>query len=288
MDRLAAEPLLRVGALVGEGPRWDPDRQKIFWVDITGQRLHLTDPATGNDDIYHVPTAVGAGALRQDGSYLLALVGQLARWEPAAPPVRMLDLEDAHGARRPNDAAVDPAGRLLVGTVPTGHAESACGRLYQVDAAGPPRLLCDGLRLPNGLDWSPAGTTLYFTDSGTGTVGVYDYEPGTGAMAGPRDAVAIADGIPDGHTVDAEGNLWVAHWGAGSVGCYTPDGRLRLVVDVPVAHVTACAFVGANLDTLVITSMRDPDAGSEPGALDGAVFACTVPATGKLTARCAR
>lgn len=31
-------------AVLGEGPYWDEQEKKLYWVDIAGNQLHLYDP----------------------------------------------------------------------------------------------------------------------------------------------------------------------------------------------------------------------------------------------------
>ncbi len=87
--------------------------------------------------------------------------------------------------------------------------------------------------------------------------------------------VPAGAGGPDGLTVDADGRIWVALWGGSAVHCYTPDGSLVEVLDVPASHVTACTFGGPGLATLYITTSQvDTDRTVEP--LAGAVFQADV------------
>ena len=58
-------------------------------------------------------------------------------------------------------------------------------------------------------------------------------------------------------TVDAEGFLWVAHWGGSQVSRYDPDGGIESVVSMPVPNVTSVAFAGPDLTTLYITTARE-------------------------------
>ena len=60
--------------------------------------------------------------------------------------------------------------------------------------------------------------------------------------------------FPDGLTVDEEGFLWVAIFGAAAVHRYAPDGSLERIVEVPARLVTSCGFGGAELEDLYITS----------------------------------
>jgi sugar lactone lactonase YvrE len=57
--------------------------------------------------------------------------------------------------------------------------------------------------------------------------------------------------------VDAEGNLWVAIWGAGQVRCFSPDGEPLATVEVAAPNTSSVALVGPNLDTLLITTASE-------------------------------
>ena len=82
----------------------------------------------------------------------------------------------------------------------------------------------------------------------------------TGSIANRRTFVEVpADaGVPDGLTVDAAGFVWLALWGGAALRRYAPDGTLERVVPLPVTHPTSCAFGGAALDELYVTSARRP------------------------------
>jgi sugar lactone lactonase YvrE len=274
-----AELVVDARAEVGEGPRWDARVGRLLWVDIHGAAVHLFDPATGRDESHPVGAPVGAVALRSAGDYVVALPGHLAHWRPGQPPQTLLTVPGEADGRRFNDAACDPAGRLLAGTMSTDGDAAGQGRLYSLTGAGA-SLLRDGIGLPNGVDWSPDGRTLYFTDSLTAEVSAFAYDPESGVIGVQTGALPISEGLPDGHTVDADGNVWVACWSAGRVLCLTPEGRTIATVTVPVGAVTSCGFGGADLSVLYITTMQQPreDGSLEP--LAGGLFACSVDAVG--------
>jgi sugar lactone lactonase YvrE len=77
--------------------------------------------------------------------------------------------------------------------------------------------------------------------------------------------------------VDAEGCVWVALWQGSAVRRYTPGGELDRVIELPVPLVTACAFGGADLTDLYVTTARVGL--TEPRALAGSLF--VVPGVGK-------
>jgi sugar lactone lactonase YvrE len=96
---------------------------------------------------------------------------------------------------------------------------------------------------------------MYYVDSVPGLVRAFDYDVTRGTCGRPRELWS-GDGIPDGLCVDVDGNLWIAFFGEGEVRCLSPDGGLLGIVDVPVPNPTCAAFVGPDLDRLLITTAR--------------------------------
>ncbi|GAB2511518.1 SMP-30/gluconolactonase/LRE family protein [Nocardia heshunensis] len=179
---------------------------------------------------------------------------------------------------RLNDAKVDPRGRLLAGTMAE---EDGVGgsALYRVDPDGSLSTLRTGVTISNGLGWSPDGCTLYYADSPTHRVDAYDYDLDSGTLGAGRPFAYFADGEPDGLTVDAAGNVWVAVWGAGQVRAFDPGGTHRATVEVGPSQVSSCAFAGPDLDVLVITTAAEREAAGEPHA--GSLFTCVPGVTGR-------
>jgi xylono-1,5-lactonase len=64
-------------------------------------------------------------------------------------------------------------------------------------------------------------------------------------------------GTPDGMTMDAQGNVWIAFWGGACIRQFTPDGVLLQRIDLPALQITCMAFGGEDLMTLVVTSARN-------------------------------
>jgi sugar lactone lactonase YvrE len=121
------------------------------------------------------------------------------------------------------------------------------------------RVMLDSVSISNGIVWTKDKKTMYYNDTPTGTVQAFDYDDKTGAISNRRVVVRIArgGGGPDGMTIDADGNLWVALWGSGTVGKFDPrTGQLLQKVIVPAPNVSSCAFGGKNLDILYITTAR--------------------------------
>jgi sugar lactone lactonase YvrE len=253
-----AEPVGDVTAVLGEGPYWVPEDDCLLWVDIHRGRLHRTYFPSGETvtiDLGPVSAAfpaVGGGILTAGGSKL-ALHVPAERGERWATRV-IAEVPPREGIRF-NDAGVDPAGRVWVGSMHTEESEPL-GELYRLDAGGTLTTIVKGVTVSNGLGWSPDGTQMYYADSPMRRIDTFDYDPATGDAFKRRVFVDLsaADGVPDGLTVDADGCVWVAFWGGGVLRRFAPDGTEDAVLQVPVSQPTSCAFGGPGMTDLYVTT----------------------------------
>jgi sugar lactone lactonase YvrE len=248
--------VLDAQAELGEGPIWDPDRQRLVFVDIMRGRVHAFDPASGDDRIVEVGQPVGAVALTARGDWVMATGRGFARLDPDSGVVTPI-AEAAPGRDdvRMNDGYVDFRGRFWAGTLSLARKPGQ-GALYRLDPDGTVHTMIAPVTTSNGIDWSPDGRLMYYVDTRTRRVDVFDVaEPG-GRVSGRRPFVDVPDdaGRPDGLVVDAAGGVWVALWRGRAVRRYHADGRLDRRITLPVSLVTKCAFGGPSLEDLFITT----------------------------------
>jgi sugar lactone lactonase YvrE len=255
-----AEPVSDVTAILGEGPYWVPEDDCLLWVDIVRGQLHRTYFPSGETATMDLGAAsaafpaVGGGILTAGGS-------QLALHLPAERggewTTRVVAEVPARAGIRFNDAGVDPAGRVWVGSMHVEEAEPL-GELYRLDGGGVLTTVVKGVTVSNGLGWSPDGTRMYYADSPERRIDVFDYDPAAGEAYQRRVFADLSafDGVPDGLTVDADGHVWVAIWGGGVLRRFAPDGTQDAVLPVPVSQPTSCAFGGPGMDDLYVTSAR--------------------------------
>ncbi|QNP72898.1 SMP-30/gluconolactonase/LRE family protein [Streptomyces roseirectus] len=250
---MSFEVAVRAEATLGEGPTWDADAGRLLWLDILGSRLYSYDPASGRQSVRTTGQHVGAAKPRAGGGLVLNLRDGVGLLDPD-DSFRWLHREPVPG-RRANDAAVAPDGTLWAGTMRYDEAPGG-GTLARFDSTGLVETVLDDVAVSNGTGWSPDGTLMYYVDSPTRRIDVFDYDGEH--VGGRREFVTIEDGagFPDGLTVDADGCVWVALWDGAAVRRYTPQGTLDRVISLPTPRVTACAFGGADLTDLYITTAR--------------------------------
>lgn len=239
---------------VGEGPVWDAAAQALWWTDIPAGLVHRLEPGAGTAERFDVGVMVGALALREAGGLVLAARGGFYAWDASsASPALLAQVDAGQPARRLNDGTCDAQGRFWAGAMDVGAAPGA-GVLCSLERDGTVVRRLSGLTVPNGVDWSADGATMYVVDSATHRVDVLDVAP-DGELSNRRPFVTLPDSVlPDGLTVDAEGGVWVALWGGWAVHHYAPDGRLLRQLQLPVAQVTSCAFGGPDLTDLFVTT----------------------------------
>jgi L-arabinonolactonase len=243
--------------VLGEVPRWHAAERALYWIDAFKPAIHRLDPMSGRLESFTPPEKLGSFAPCAGGGLLIAGRGGLARYDPASGTLeRIADPERGSAVNLLNDGRCDRNGRFWVGSM-SKTLEQASGRLYRLEQ-GRIDTVDDGIWVANGLCWSPDDRRMYFADSHVKTLFVYDFNPAAGKIGPRRIFATMGDrpGVPDGSSVDAEGFVWNAVFDGGCVVRYAPDGRIDRTVALPVSRPTACAFGGADLATLYVTTAR--------------------------------
>lgn len=259
----------------GEGPLWDVAEQALYFIDNSGRMVHRYHPAMGATRSLEMPSVVTALALRQGGGAIVTLRTGIHRLDLATG-----DLECIAPLADPppyvfNDGKVDRRGRFVIGASTANFADPAPdGGVYSLDAQGALRQLDADVHFSNGPCWSPDDKTFYFSDSWRHTTYAYDYDIETGTLVGKRPFVDTRDlgGMPDGATVDRDGLVWIAIYGAGKVAAFRPDGRLERVVDLPVRLSSSVMFGGPELDELYVTTIEHGALGEPAQAGAGELY----------------
>lgn len=245
---------------LGEGPLWHPTRQKLFWFDIIGKRLH-----TAGQQWQFSEHVSAAGWIDQD-TLLVASETALFGFDlNTGDRSDFCALEADNPVTRSNDGRADPFGGFWIGTMGK-NAEPGAGAIYRF-FKGELRQLFGSVTISNAICFAPDRTCAYFTDTATGVIQRQALDQTDGWPVGdPEPFLDFSDQNfgPDGAVTDADGNLWNAQWGASRVACYAPDGSFLRAVDLPAAHTSCPAFGGPDLTTLFCTSAAE---GIEPEVL---------------------
>jgi sugar lactone lactonase YvrE len=271
--------------ILAEGPVWVAATSTILWVDVEAGSVfggHLDADRVEESWKLDFEGRVGAAVPGVGGSLLVATADRVVVVPPNGERLDGPILVPAGRQSRSNDAACDPAGRFLVGTMALDDREGG-ESLYRVEEDGSLTTIDSDLTLSNGMGWSPDGRLFYSTDTEPeGVIWVRNYDAETGVVGARREHLRVENGFPDGLCVDSRGYLWVAIWGAGEVRSFAPDGELVAAVNVPCPHPSSVAFVGDDLDILLITTasrdLSEADLAKYPDA--GRLFLARVGVSG--------
>lgn len=255
-ESVTPEQIVPKRTLVGEGSLWDPEEKVLYWIDILSHELYIYDPSNGSNRTIPTAQAVGTVVKRASGGLVVALHNGFAFLDTETEKITPIaDPERDIPANRFNDGKCDPAGRFWAGTMEFGCTPDA-GALYCLDTDGTVTEKLRPVTISNGIVWTADAATMYYICTGANTVRAFDYDNATGDIANERVVITNdGEGGFDGMSIDAEGNLWVAVFGGWAVRCYDPrSGTLVRELRLPFEKVTSCAFGGANLDELYVTS----------------------------------
>ena len=244
---------------LGEGAIWNSKTGELMWINITGKILNIYNPKTGNNKEMFTGQMIGTVVPTELGNTIVALQNGIYQLDPNTGTKKLIvNPEEDLPNNRFNDGKCDPEGRFWAGTMST-IDEKEAGALYRLDSDSSIHKMVEDVSISNGIVWSKDKTKMYYIDTPTQKVVVYDYNNETGEISNKKTAVEIESemGFPDGMTIDEDGNIWVALWGGSAVSCWNPEtGTLVRTIEVPARNVTSCAFGDDDLSTLYITTAR--------------------------------
>ena len=250
---------IEVGNTLGEGVLWDVAAQTLWWTDIHERKLYRYDYRARRTETIATPERLCSfGFVRDSGKLIAAFESGLALFDPESGDTSWIARPERRKDIRFNDGRVDRRGRFWAGGMVEAEGSDQKANLYCLSGNGKLEIRETGVAISNGISWSPDGTRFYFADLPLRTIFVYDFDAPSGAISNKRVFATTPEGAyPDGANVDAEGFLWSAHWGAGQVVRYAPNGTVDRTIDVPASQPTCIAFGGPDLDLLFVTSARD-------------------------------
>jgi sugar lactone lactonase YvrE len=276
--------VLDAKAALGECPVWSVAEQVLYWVDINAPALHRFDPSTGENRPMSMPESIGCFGLRTRGGFVVALRGGLwfAR-QDGTLGTKIADAPYDETTHRFNDGRCDRQGRFFAGYM-NEKRDANSAALLRLDVDGRMTPVLDDMMISNGLGFSPDGHTMYHADTPTHTIHAYDFDMRSGTPSNKRVLAAFKNETdrPDGAAVDSEGCYWTAFYRGGKVLRLSPAGEVLATFAVPAMCPTMCAFGGADLKTLYVTTARQARPDDELARLpnSGGVFAMPVAVPG--------
>jgi sugar lactone lactonase YvrE len=243
----------RVCAL-GEGPLWHPTRQQLFWFDIVDKRL-LTRTNDGPQEWQFDEHVSAAGWLDHD---TLLIASETGLWRFSlndGSRELVIALEADNPITRSNDGRTDPWGGFWIGTMGK-NAETGAGAIYRL-YKGELRKLFPSITISNAICFSPDRQFAYYTDTVTRLVMRQQLEPQDGWPTGEAEFyvdLRSENLNPDGAVIDADGNMWLAQWGASRIACYSKDGQFINAIEFDALQASCPAFGGPELRTIFCTT----------------------------------
>lgn len=274
-SKMSATIEYKANALLGEGAFWNYQTQELYWIDIEGKKFHQYKPSTKINKTIDLPSKIGTVVPYTATTAIVALEDGIYRVNLNTHEREAIsEVEKEMNFNRFNDGKCDPNGNFWVGSM---HLEESkpLGNVYKITEEGLTIKMIDSVTISNGIVWTKDASTMYYIDTPSGKIQAFDYDKITATISNERTVVIVSpdDGFPDGMAIDEEDMLWVGLWNGNAIARYNPEtGELIAKIEVPAHNVTACAFGGAFLDKLYITTasidMTDkekekyPDAGS--------------------------
>lgn len=256
--------------IIGEGPIWNQKEKCLYFTNGGGgNAICIYDPKTENVQVRSLPFGVAAFAFNKENRLLVSHAGGVHILGEDNELIEVYD-SSKYEIRFANDMKVGPNGAIYVGTQSEkrkGISDRIDGKLYRISPSGEVKLLLDGLRLSNGMEWSLDEKRFYHTDSDTRLIKEYDFDQCTGDIAFTGRQIEVR-GV-DGFTIGSDGCLYVGCWGQGHIAVVdTKDMKLVRTIKMPAQIPASCGFFGENMNRLAITTAsmgadlsEDPNAG---------------------------
>jgi sugar lactone lactonase YvrE len=240
-------------SVLGEGISIRPDKSLISWVDISGNKVHwkcletetegylkdLEFPScTFSDENSGVYISHSGGIDWVDNNYQNRM--NCTTWLPRDSGLRC------------NDGKMDPAGNIWISTMSISHLENR-GSIWFWDRKSPPTLVIDNLTIPNSIAIDFLRRRVYFADSHEGSIYFGELSTKGNSISKIHEFCSSEQGVPDGSTLDSEGNLWNTRWDGSAIVRIRPSGVIDLELPTPFERPTSCVF-GADSNELYVTS----------------------------------
>ena len=267
---------------LGEGPLWNHNEKTIYWTDITGRGVFKLSTETNAVESVFEGQMVGGFTFQQDGGLLLFMEkGKIAKLYQGELQIICESLPGEEHNRF-NDVIADPEGRVFCGTMAS--TPENPGSLYRLNTDGSISKILENIQISNGLGFNNDLNLLYYIDTPTMRIDVFDYDRYSGEISNRRLFVDTSDqpGIPDGMTVDANGNIWNARWNGWCCIQYNQNGEKTAQIDFPARKISSVIFGGEDYKKMYFTTANRPQGVDEDeGPEGGKLFSLQTSVVGK-------
>lgn len=246
--------------VLGECPNWDAENNRLLWADIMGQKIHALSLADGARQSWGFESEVGCFGLTDKGRWVVALKSDVILFDPeTGAREKIASVDGNNPMSRTNDGKIGPDGAFWIGTMDQNAEKKPVAGLYRVTGDGTVEHKVGGVKISNGLAWSPDGRAMYHSDSRGPWVNRWEFDPQTGDIAKCARFLDLDDtlGRPDGAATDIEGCYWSAGVSAGNLNRFSPDGTLLMSIPVPAPSPTMPCFGGPDMKTIFLTSLTE-------------------------------
>ncbi|VVC39655.1 Six-bladed beta-propeller, TolB-like,SMP-30/Gluconolactonase/LRE-like region,Senescence marker [Cinara cedri] len=256
----------------GEGPFWDSENNVLYFVDIAQRRVYRLvqkslEYVQLNGEVGFVIPVAG-----RQGLFVVGIGTELSglRWnlnETTCNVIGLATVDAEKTGNRWNDAKADNDGHLWAGTMgfedASGYIPLGSGTLYKLNDTTCFQNLEPALpnvTVSNGMAWNNDSTRMYYTDSPTRQISVFDYNSTVASISNRRVFYDFKTdnipGVPDGMTIDTDGNLWIANYNGGQVLHVSgTTGKLLGKLKIAAKKVSSVTFGGPKLNKLYVTTI---------------------------------
>ncbi|XP_020715460.1 regucalcin isoform X2 [Ceratitis capitata] len=269
------EPLPNSYTHLGEGPHWDVETQSLYYVDIEAAKILRYDYQ--ENKVYHSQVEgieLAAFIVPVEGQKNKFVVGAgrsvvVVTWDGVSETSKVdrvlfdVQQDEQFKVNRFNDGKADPRGRLFAGTMRYigDEFKDRWGELYKYEKGGKVSVVKSDVGISNGLAWNEKLKKFYYIDTTDYEVKEYDYDFENGVASNPKVVFDLRKPnpkdnlLPDGLTIDSDGNLYVATFNGHTIYKVNPsNGKVLLEIKFPCKHITSSAWGGPNLDILFVTT----------------------------------
>jgi sugar lactone lactonase YvrE len=280
--------VLTEGIYFGEGPRWHAGR--LWFSDFYAYAVKSVSLAGDLRTEFTIDDRPSGLGWLPDGSMLIVSMTKrqvLRRTADGAIRVHA-DLNNIAGFHC-NDMVVDSVGRAYVGNfgfdldaeITTRGAQAviadhATAKLACIAPDGATRVAATEMHFPNGSVIAPDGKTLIVGETLGSVLTAFDISA-DGALTNRRIWASTTPRVPDGITLDANGNIWIANPIAPECVLIAQGGEVLEVIDTS-QPCYACMLGGDDGRTLFILTAQSSIAHEAAATPTGKLLIATVDA----------